>query len=245
MPPNLQALINMTLADLSEAQDSVVAQYDDGQGNIIQTTAQSITQFLNDGQSLIARSCLYYPGAGQYNLVAGQGTVALQTLSPVVWQPLDVTWDGVQLRREQYSYASILFPNRRIDPLGIPKYWWPEGNDSIGIHPKPQITQQITVYGPALPPPLINLTDAPTWMMDDEALYISHYAKYRTAIRNTEDPTLADKIGVWQKEMIDAFNRMRARMAMQSPDIFERFYAGAQQPSMPIPAPQQNQQQQQ
>lgn len=216
-----QTLYKETLRLLNESLDSSVGEFGNGSGGIDVTTAQTITDYLNEGIAETCRTCIYVPARGaitQTNPIINLHSLTLSStyvetpLAPneindatSMWFPLSVVAGSTSLVHCSEPTLRAYSPTFEADATGTPKYWYRNGQNSIRVYPAPATSTQFTVYGCGTIADLaandnsVNITIIP----DDVQIKMwASYAAYKVALKNTDDPSVAQRAlwGNWYNE---------------------------------------------
>ena len=221
-----QALYKETLRLLNESLDSSLGELGTGIGTVDTTTQITITDYLNEAIAESCRTCVYIPAKG---VSASQTSpiVNLQDLTvdgayvptptPVlpitvisndavaIWFPITVVAGSTSLVHCSEPTLRAYSASFESDAVGTPKYWYRNGMNSIRVYPAPTTSTVFTVYGCGVIANLVsaNATTNVTILPDDVQLKMwSSYAAYKLALKNTDDPSVAQRAfwGNWYNE---------------------------------------------
>ena len=209
MSRSLTQLSQNVLNLLNESADSTVADLDAGAGaNATITTLATITSYLNDGAALLCRTCFALRGVGSRMLAVGDTNASLHGL-PVtgggtLWASRAATYNALPLTHMKRAMAELHFPSWLVDPNGVPLYWFEDGQQYIGVLPKPAAIAILQVSGLILPAMLGDGTGGTVtnvdWMPDDFAIVLQKYAASQVAEKNFEDATLFGRAAMYAEE---------------------------------------------
>jgi hypothetical protein len=229
-PPTLADLRSDVLSRLAEPVNSPAGQLDPGTSDTPTiTTAATITQYLNEAQEDLARSC--YPVVDYGTLASTPtGTQALSfssltvTSGKKIWAARGVSWNGVALSHCSRSALDVWFPTWITDANGTPAYWYEQGEDGIGLYPKPSAAQSTVVNGLAVPVRLSADGDIPTWLPADRTPLLVYYAASMIAAKNTQNPSLAPRAPLWRQEYEAGKAELLARLVASDPKLAQAHF---------------------
>ena len=202
----LAQLTDEVLRLLNESTASSVGEVGDGSGNVVTDTPTTIAAYLNEAVEETCRTCIYVPAKGTVtqsshiiNLsdVACLDYVPTPTASTVndanlIWFPLSVMSGSTMLTHCSEPTLRAYNPSYDSDASGTPKYWYRQGNYSIQVYPKPSTSTVFTIWGAGTVADLG--TDSITIIPDDLQYKMwASYAVYKLALKNTDDPSLAQR----------------------------------------------------
>lgn len=239
--PTVQTLIDATLSLVDESSNSDIGVYDDGEGNVIKTTAQTIQYYLQNGAAELCRTCLYYPVTASRSITEteiGAAQFFLRTVMDAngsyVRSAFYVAFGGIQLVMSTSSGLTDQGYLLLTDATGLPAKWFKAGNLAIGLYPAPAALGTLTIQGPGIAPIPSDVSEPIQWCMPDHALFLTYYSAERLAQRNNpENANLAGKVGTWDAAMLQAQQRCAAELAFECPAEYQRYFAGR------VPQPQQ------
>lgn len=224
IPPQLTDLQNAVLTLLHEAQNSPAAELDPGNGGSAPiTTAQQITQFLNEGCADLARNAIPVPGtatpggsAAHFYAYSGLNTGDGGRL----WYARSVSANGVALKPISRTAFSIWFPTWQTDSAGTPLYWFRNGVEGIGLYPAPTSGVSIAVAGFEIPPILVNATDTLSgWLPDHLTKLPVWYATTQVALQNDEDMSLKARAATWSGAYQEGVQELQRQLWQSDPSL--------------------------
>jgi hypothetical protein len=217
----LTSLIAETKRLLNEATDSSAGEVGSGTGVVDVSTDVTITAYLNEGIDECCRTCIYVPTKatitqtggiinlrdltvdGAYVPTATIASVTNITDADLMWFPMSVFVSGAPL--VHCSEPALRAYNLSFETsTGTATHWYRAGQYIIKTYPMPTTSTAFTVYGAGTVAPLVNSTDTITIIPDDLQLKgWAAYAAYKLALKNTDDPSLAQRAfwGNWYNEM--------------------------------------------
>jgi len=223
---------------IGEAQDTLVAAYLTGTNGgtsvaPLQTTADVITEHINDGQNDLARN--YYPisDTGTYTGTPGQPVTqwpAGQQFARysqftcagnpknVVFGVRKVNFGGVNLKSSGRAATENWYPNMDTDAQGQPKLFYEDGIEGFGVYPIPAASAVATVKAIVTPAPLVMADDIPIFPVDLHVL-LALYAAGMIILSNTEDPVLASHGTAYMGMYNDRAKRILDRVWRLDPDF--------------------------
>lgn len=205
MPQTLTELIRQVYSRINEAAASPRAQLDSGvnQTPVITSDAQ-VTEYLNDGQRDLCRSCFALPARAQASLAAGGAEVKLSALTAAagyagctLWSARGVRWGDVSLAFCGRAALETRYPAYLSDPAGTPRWWYESGQERIAVYPVPGTTRPLLVDGLSEPPPLVAGADTAAWCPDAIADLLVYYAAAQVCLKNADDGSLYPRAGIW------------------------------------------------
>ena len=229
-PQQLTDLQNDVLSRVNEASSSTAGDLRSGNGaSATIATLATITQNLNEGSADLARYAYPIQDTGTYtSLPIGTQYVSLSSASltmgttgNVLWAARSVTWNGTPLTHcsrssiEQWYTALGTWPN----DSGTPLYWYENGEDGIGIYPLPSTAKTLKISGLVIPKQLSSGSDVPTWFQPDQVKLIVFQAAGRLALKNLDDPSLAERAQVWLGEFEKGKNELLIRLWQTDPQL--------------------------
>lgn len=208
-PETLSDLQNYVLNILDEASNSTIGDLASGTGaTATQSTALTLTQFLNEAAADFARQCYALHDTGTYtNLPANTLFIDFTNTSVTLgtyfrlWAVRTVSYNSVLLTHCAQSYietAGINFTgNYPNDAAGTPLFWFETAMTGIGVYPVPSgSTHTLTITGLALPAQLSSPTDILPFQADQNKI-IAFQAAARIAEKAIADPSIAQRIQLW------------------------------------------------
>ncbi|WP_125205745.1 hypothetical protein [Capsulimonas corticalis] len=222
MANTLADLQRDVLSRLGEAANSPAGNLESGTGAAaVLVTSATITQYLNDGASDLARTAFPIVNAGTFSWPSGAQSVQLSIFTApggaALWLARGVAWGGTALTHCSRSALENYYPTWAADAPGTPLYWYDTGQDGVGLYPIPNASQTVTVNGFALPPALVNADDAPSWLSPDLSSLLVFHAASMIAQKNLEDPSLAARAEVWRGEYERGKASLLARLTAADP----------------------------
>ena len=216
-PPTLTDLQNDVLSRLSETDASHAGDFLPGDNSsTLITTKDTITQYLNEAQEDLARSCYPVLDYGTVATPTGTQSLALSGLTVPsgnsLWVARGVSWNGQPLQRCSRSALEVWYPTWVTDVAGTPAYWYDQGEDGIGLYPRPSSTQTTLVNGLAVPARLVNGTDTPSWLQADRTPLLVWYACWAVAAKNIQNDALSARGPVWRQEYEAGKAQLLARL---------------------------------
>jgi hypothetical protein len=213
----LLTLIAETKRLLNEATDSSAGEVGSGTGVVITTTDQTITTYLNEAINECCRTCIYVPAKA--TITQSGGIINLRDLvcdgnyvptpastitdAAFLWFPMAVNVSTTSL--VHCSEPALRAYNQSFETsTGTATHWYRAGQYIIKTYPMPTTSTTFTVYGAGTVTNLVNDTDNITIIPDDLQLKgWAAYAAYKLALKNTDDPSLAQRAfwGNWYNEM--------------------------------------------
>jgi hypothetical protein len=239
-PQTLTDLQNDVLSRLNEASNSTAGDLRSGTGGSSTIgTAATITQYLNEASADIARYCYPIVDVATYTSLPAttlyvsfaNSNLTLGTSGDRIWAARSVSWNGTPLGHASRSATEHWYGPTFPTDTGTPLYWYEQGADGIGIYPTPSTAKTLSISGLVFPPLLTNGTDVPTWFQADQVKLIVFQAAGRLALKNADDPSLAERGPVWLAEYQKGKEALLARLWQEDPDL-----AAAHFPS-PTPTP--------
>lgn len=201
-PPTLADLQAAVLNLLSEGQNSPAAAFTPGDGTaLVQSTNVTITSWLNEAAADLARGCYPVDDFGTLTVPTGTQSFSLSSLTVtstnVLWAVDGVTWGTVSLRPVDVSVLRSYYKTWTTDANGTPKFWYWQGNDGVGLYPKPSSQVSTVVYGLAVPKQLSSSLDTAAWLEPDLDKLLIWYAAAKVSMRNLQRADLAQRGQVW------------------------------------------------
>jgi hypothetical protein len=212
----LTALIAETKRLLNEATDSSAGEVGSGTGNVDTSTDVTITAYINEAVNECCRTCIYVPAKG--TITQASGIINLNDLAidgayvPTgtgitdankIWFPMSVLVSDTPL--VHCSEPTLRAYNLSFETAtGAGTHWYRAGQYIIKTYPMPTTSTAFTVYGAGT---VINYAvgaDNITIIPDDLQLKCwAAYAAYKLALKNTDDPSLAQRAfwGNWYNEV--------------------------------------------
>lgn len=239
VPPQLTDLQNAVLALLHEAQNSPAAELDTGAGGgATISTAQQITQFLNEGCADLARNAVLVPGAATLSSQTAP-SYAYSALATAdggrLWYARSVSWNGVALKPISRTALSIWFPTWQTDEAGTPLYWFRNGVEGVGIYPAPASAATLAASGFEIPPILVNSTDTlASWLPDHLTKLPVWYATAQVALQNDEDMSLKSRAVTWSGAYQEGVQELQRQLWQSDPSLAKALWGVPPQP-MPMP----------
>jgi len=185
------------------------------------TTAATITQYLNEAAEQICRTC--YP-------ITDTGTKASFASNYCPFSSLTVSsgqalWAARAVKHgtNALTYCSRSALETNLGPVGLetagtPLYWFPQGNDGVGVYPQPATPATLTVIGLAVPARLTG-SAVPTWIEPDLAKALVYRAACLIAEKNTQNPQMAARIPVWMGEFEAITQDLLVRLWQSDPAL--------------------------
>lgn len=203
--PTLTDLQNDVLSRLAEPLNSKAGDLPAGGGSTITIpTLDTITQYLNEAQEDLARGCYPVLDYGTATVPMGTQSFALSGLTVPsgnsLWVARGVSWNGIPLARCSRSALEVWYPTWVTDVTGTPAYWYDQGEDGIGLYPRPSTTQATLVNGLAVPARLSLGTDTPAWLQADRTPLLVFYACSMIAAKNLQNDVLSARGPLWRQE---------------------------------------------
>lgn len=231
-PAQLGDVINDVLSLLGEDSNSTAGDLRSGTGaSSTISTAQTITQYVNESCAELARGAYPVNDYGIFTLPSGSASFSFTALTTttgnVIWAPRGVAWNGIALDRCSRTAAELWSPSWTTDANATPAYWYPQGTDGVGLSPKPSSSSTVTVYGVAIPKLLANTTDPLNWLQPDLVKLIEFRTAARLAMRNAEDPSLGPRAELWNAEWEAGKQALLSRLWAEDPYFAELHYPRA------------------
>lgn len=225
---------NRVLRRLNVPEDSDVGALDaGGGGGAPLTTLAYIVDLINTCGAEIAESCWPLPGTATVTVTTALPILDLRSGSPAV--ALDDTavhdslWivrgmqyttpgdDPVTTTLEQVSRPVVQIraggpPERVPATSGAPAAWYRPAQNVVGLYPPPN-AGSLTLAGLCRPKAISRSADADTtpvfpYLPDAYIEPVAAYVAARIAVKQAQDQTLADRVGVWTNE----YDAWRAKM---------------------------------
>jgi hypothetical protein len=160
-PQTLLDLQYDVLSRLQEAGNSTAGDLVTGTGAASTTsTATTITQYLNEASADLARDASLIYDSGTFTLPISTYTVGYGSLTMGdgnrIWGVRRVLWSGTPLTYARRSALENWYNTTFPTDTGPPVWWSDNGDSGILVYPVPTTQASLTVYGPTLPPQLIN-----------------------------------------------------------------------------------------
>lgn len=237
MSVTLTQLQNNVLSRLNESGNTSAGELDSGTGGAatIATTA-TLTQYINNACAHLCKTCVALQDTATYTYPTGSLTVPFSAFTTVtggkLWAVRTAKWNGAQLTKAESAYIELGYPSLESDSNGTPLHFYQNGQFAVGLAPKPSADQTLSVTGFITPVALATGSDTASWIDDDEAIYIEFYAAYMIAMKNTEDPTLIQKVNPWKMEFESAKARLWTRLLQTDPGIAKGYFSAPQ--SVPL-----------
>jgi hypothetical protein len=236
---NLTDLQNDVLSLLNEAANSPVGTLPDGTGGIAtvnsvsMTTFNQITTYLNDAQNDLCRRCWRLDEVGTCTPAPETQFVAFAALttpnSHVIRSARTVLYSGVALKEYDEAHLDNRYPSKATDATGTPLYYYRQGDQGIGLYPRPSNSMlALTVNGLATPVPLTSGSNTPSWLAADKHKLLSRYAAKEIAKKNAEDVNLGPRGDLWESEYEQEVAALLAELWQNDP-----YTAQAHFPAMP------------
>ena len=179
----------------------------------------TIDQYLNEAAAEMARSCVYIPTSATVLTYTGS-VIDLRTIaSPsTIWYPKSVSVGTTLLEHTSESRLRAWQENFETftGTLTLPNggtttsttYWYKRQPQTIGLFPAVASSSTVTIYGGGLPPTITDTVEA-TFAPDDVLRNsLPVYAAYKLAMKNLDDPSLANRIQIWQQWWFDTCQRL-------------------------------------
>jgi hypothetical protein len=213
----LTALIAETKRLLNEATDSSSGEVGSGTGTVDTTTDITITAYLNEAINECCRTCIYVPAKATLTQTGGiinlkdlvlDGTYVPTPASSItdaslLWFPMSVYVGGTPL--VHCSEPTLRAYNLSFETsTGAATHWYRAGQYIIKTYPLPTTSTAFTVFGAGTVTNLSAGADNITIIPDDLQLKCwACYAAYKIALKNTDDPSLAQRAfwGNWYNEV--------------------------------------------
>lgn len=212
----LTVLIAETKRLLNEATDTSVGEVGTGSGGVTTQSDTTITDYINEAVNECCRTCIYVPAKATITQANGIINLAELTLdgnyiptatgindASKMWFPMSVFVGATAL-------VHCAEPNLRAFNLsfetstGTATHWYRAGQYIIKTYPMPTTSTVFTVYGAGTVANYVNGSDNITIIPDDLQLKCwAAYAAYKLALKNTDDPSLAQRAfwGNWYNEV--------------------------------------------
>lgn len=202
----LQALKDEVIRLLNEATNSSIGEVGDGTGNVIVDTDTTLETYLNEAVAETCRTCIYVPARGSVtqteHIINLSDLSCLPTYVPTtggtvndataIWFPMTVMAGSTPLVHCSEPTLRAYSPAYEADASGTPKYWFRQGDYTIQVYPRPSASTVYTVWGAGTVGGLS--ADTMTIIPDDLQLKMwASYAAYKIALKNTDDPSLAQR----------------------------------------------------
>lgn len=232
MPVTLQSLQDDVLNRLNEALNSPAGALQSGTGGASTiATSDTIIGYLNEAADDLCRSCwpLFATGSASLTSVStGELITSFSSLTGTgvgnLWAARKVYYNGLELQRQSRSVIDVAYPTLVVDASATPLFWYPAGLQGIGLAPRPSAGASLVVNGLALPAPLVETTDAVTWLDADLTRFLSMYACYYIAIKNMEDETLANRAQAWLAQYQAGQKMLGERLLKADSSTLAQFY---------------------
>lgn len=224
----LTFLQNEVLRLLHESTNSKVLAVGTGAGADASglTNADGLTNYLNDAQDFICRTCYPLPARGTVEWYPiGQRLYAIRDIPPVdddvpnkanlreIWAVTAAYWNGSALTHVALPVLRARIPNFEYAAHGTPAYWYTSGEGYIGLYPAPATQKALGVYGYGLPKNLgdgtgTTVTSA-SWasagLLVDVLTKLCAVAAARI---NYDDPSLFGRAEIWEAEVAEEMHRL-------------------------------------
>lgn len=190
------------------------------------TTTQTLNQYINEGQNELARQVWPWEDSGTATMTLGTRGLSFDSFTTAgggtIFSASAVTWNGVALRRLSRDIASIRYRTVETDANGTPAYWSEWDLDGVLLFPWPSATEDVSVVGPATPPPLVADVDVPTFLPSSLQKILSYYAAGKLAEKNVQNDDLAKRIQIWNTEYEQQRQALYARALKTQPSLLAR-----------------------
>lgn len=196
---NLAQLQDDVLSKLGEDRASMIGAYlarADVAGSVATQTADTITSYLNEAQSDIARNDYSVVDTATYSWPQGQqytryDQFTCQTsASATVLGIRQLKFGASVLTPAGRAATENWFPNALTDPQAQPRYYYEDGIEGIGVYPLPSATSTtVTAKCLIIPAPLVAPSDAPPYPFDMHKL-LSFYACSMLCLRVRGNPEM-------------------------------------------------------
>lgn len=212
MAVTLTSFTTETLRLLNEAgvSSSTIGEVGDGTGDsgtLVSTTQTTITGWLNEAGRELARSCVALPGLATVTPAANTLRVEFSALTmDAAYTTVDYLWwaNAVLYGSSALTHCGEVelraySPAFENDAAATPTHWYRHGDWGVGLYKKPSGgATALSVYGFATPKNLGDGTGGTvtswSFLPDDVLLkLVPAYAAGKLALRNTDDPTLAER----------------------------------------------------
>jgi hypothetical protein len=216
----LTALIAETKRLLNEATDSSAGEVGSGTGVVDTATDVTITAYINEAVNECCRTCIYVPAKA--TLTQTGGIINLKDLAcdityvpptgadltnitdaSLMWFPMSVFVSGTPL--VHCSEPTLRAYNLSFETsTGAATHWYRAGQYIIKTYPLPTTSTAFTVFGAGTVQNFSVGTDNIKIIPDDLQLKCwACYAAYKIALKNTDDPSLAQRAfwGNWYNEV--------------------------------------------
>lgn len=202
----LQALKDEVIRLLNEASNTSIGEVGDGTGTVVVDTDTTLETYLNEAVKETCRTCIYVPARGSVtqteHIINLSDLSCLPTYVPTtggtvndataIWFPMTVMAGSTPLIHCSEPTLRAYSPAYEADASGTPKYWFRQGDYTIQVYPRPSASTVYTVWGAGTVGGLS--ADTMTIIPDDLQLKMwASYAAYKIALKNTDDPSLAQR----------------------------------------------------
>ena len=223
----LTTLIAETKRLLNEATDSSVGEVGTGTGTLTTLTDTTIQDYINEAVAECCRSCIYVPAKA--NITQASGIINLKDVvmdttyiatpggtindAASMWFPMSVYVGSTPLTHcsePTLRAYSLSFETT----TGTATHWYRAGQFIVKTYPMPTTSTAFTLYGAGVVTTYSTGADNITIIPDDLQLKCwASYAAYKLAMKNTDDPSLAQRAfwGNWYNE-----TRMRLWSSLDS-----------------------------
>lgn len=232
------AFVQRVLRRLSEAANSPSGNFETGAGGPpVLTTSQAITDYANEGVSILCRTCwpvirLFTASPSAPTQYLSYADLAVGSPSYTAWQALQggVSWTpngGAPSPLLYCSEAALAsrYPGYQNLPAGNPTNWFRRGADGIGLFVAAAANiGNVTLNGMAVLP-VASLTGPMYPDLPDDILSptVETYVCAMIAAVNSQDATLGNKAGLWMAQFEGLRRQLHDRidpaMALMFPDL--------------------------